>query len=76
MMNTLFTPSRLIGGCAAAGTLVVAASMAMGASLSTSAFVLVLCMTPAIVMALLANNAPAPSVAQILYTVEKEHGRS
>jgi hypothetical protein len=70
MLSTVFTSPRLIGGWAAAGALIVAASMAMGAKLSTTAWVLVLCITPGIVMALLAHSAPSPSVAQILHAVD------
>jgi hypothetical protein len=76
MLNTVFTPPRVIGGWAAAVALIVAASMAMGANLSTTVFALALCTTPGIVIALLAHSAPSPSVAQILYAVETKNGRS
>lgn len=75
MMNMVFTSSRLIGGWATAAALLVAASIAMGANLSTTAFVLALCTTPGIVIAVLARSAPSPSVAQILYAVETKDGR-
>ena len=76
MLSTVFTPSRVIGVWAAAIALIVAASMAMGANLSTTVFVLALCMTPGVVIAALAYSAPSPSVAQILYAVETKEGRS
>jgi hypothetical protein len=72
MLNTIFTRSRIIVGLAAGAALIVAASLAMGARLSTTIFVLALSMTPGVVIALLAHSAPAPSVAQILYTVTKD----
>jgi len=75
MLNTVFTPSRIIVGLAAGTALIVAAGLAVGASLSTAIFVLALFTTPGIVMALLAHSAPSPSVAQILYAVTKD-GRS
>ena len=72
MLNTIFTRSRIIVGLAAGAALIVAASLAMGARLSTTIFVLALSTTPGVVIALLARSAPAPSVAQILYTVTKD----
>jgi hypothetical protein len=75
-LNTVFTSPRLIGGWASAVALIVAASMAMGASLSTTAFVLALCITAGIVMVRLAHNAPSPTVAQILHAVDAKDGRS
>jgi len=71
MFSTVFTPSRVIAGWAAAVALIIAVSNAMGASLSTMVFMLVLCATPGIVIALLAHSAPSPSVAQILHAAEK-----
>ena len=76
MLNTVLTPSRVVAGWATAVALVLAASLAMGANLSTTVFVLALSMTPGIVMALLAHSAPSPSVAQILNAVETKDARS
>lgn len=75
MLNTMFTPSRTFGAWAAAVTLIVAAGLAMGSSLSTTVFVLALSTTPGIVIALLAHCAPSPSVAQIPDAVTRD-GRS
>ncbi len=76
MLNSLFSALRLIGAGAVAAALVITATLAMGANISTTIFVLGLCLTPAIVMVLLANNAPAPSVAQILHRLHTKDGRS
>lgn len=72
MLNTVLTPSRLIGVWAAGVALIVAVSVAMGASLSTAIFMLALSTTPGVVIVLLAHSAPSPSVAQILYAVTKD----
>jgi hypothetical protein len=50
--------------------------MAMGANLSTTAVALTLCLTPLIVVAVLARSAPPTSVSQILYALETKDGRS
>ncbi len=72
MLNVAFRSPWLIGAWFAAVALIVAASMAMGANLSTTALLIALGIAPAIVVALLAHGEPAPSVAQILYSVEKD----
>ena len=76
MVNTGFRFSWRIGSWLAAVALIVAASMAMGANLSTTALLLALGIAPAIVIALLAHGTPSPSVAQILHSVESKDGRS
>jgi hypothetical protein len=75
MLNTASTSSRLVNGWAVAAALIVAASMAMNANLWTTAFVLVLCLTPGMVMAVRAHHASAPSVAHILRATETPDGR-
>jgi hypothetical protein len=55
--------------------IIVAASVTMGANLSTTAFLLALSAAPIIVMAMLASHAPASSVAEILYAVTKDGRR-
>ena len=72
MLKTVSTSSRIIGGWAVAVVLIVAASIARGAGLWTTAFVLALCTAPGVVVALLAHGAPSPTVAQILHAVEKD----
>lgn len=75
MLNTIFR-SSLIAGCIATLAMIVAVSVAMDANLSTTALLLALGLAPAIVMVLMANGAPSPTVAQILHAVETKHGRS
>ena len=66
----------LTGVWIAAVALIVAASMALGANLSTTALLLALGSAPAIVAALLARSVPSPSVAHVPYRVETKDGRS
>jgi hypothetical protein len=75
MVKTIFA-SSIIGGWVAAVTIVTLSSVAMGASLSTTALLVALGVAPGIVVALLANGAPSPTVAQILHAVETKNGRS
>jgi hypothetical protein len=65
----------LIAAWVATVGIIVATSMAMGASLSTTALLLVLGIAPAIVIAMLAHGQESPSVAQILYSVETKDDR-
>ena len=74
-MNTVFRSSLIVGSSAALAA-IVGVSVAMDAKLSTTALLLALGMAPAIVMVLMANGAPAPTVAQILHAVETKDGRS
>ena len=66
MLNATLRSRWLISAWVAAVTIMAAASMAMGAELSTSAILLALGIAPAIVIALLAHPEPSPSVAQML----------
>ena len=75
MVNAAFSSSWLIGAWITAVAIIVAASMAMGANLSTTALLLALGIAPAIVIALLAHSEPSPSVADILHPVETKDGR-
>ena len=76
MLNATFRSSWLLGAWVAAMAIIVAASMTMGANLSTTALLLALGTAPAIVIAFLAHGQPSPSVAQILHTVETKDDRS
>ena len=76
MVNTAFRSSWLIVAWLLAVTMVVGVSMAMGASLSTTAVVLALGIAPVIIIALLAHPEPSPSVAQMLRSGETKDGRS
>ena len=76
MLNKGFRVSWLTGGWMAVVAIIVAMSMAMGAKISTTALLLALGVAPGIVIALLAQSAPSPSVADILHSVEKNDRRS
>jgi len=65
----------LLGAWTGVIAIIVAASIAMGANPSTTAFLVALGAAPAIVMAMLARHAPASSVAEILYAVTKDGRR-
>lgn len=74
MLSTLFR-SSFIKGCVVTLAVIVAVSTAMGASVSTAAFSLALGAAPWILMLLLAQSAPVPSVAEILYAAGTTDGR-
>jgi len=74
MLNNL-SRSVVLGAWAGLLAIIVSASVVMGANLSTTALLLALGAAPALVMGLLARSAPAPSVAEILYAVDKKDGR-
>ena len=76
MVNTAFRSSWLIVAWLLAVTMSVAASMTMGASLSTTAVLLALGIAPVIVIVLLAHSEPSPSVAQMLRSGDTKDGRS
>ena len=76
MVNATFRSSWLIGAWLVTVTMMVVASTAMGAKLSTTAVLLALGIAPAVVIALLAHREPSPSVADILHTVETKDRRS
>jgi len=75
-MKTVSRSSWLIGAWLAAVATAVAMSMALGATRSTAALLLIFGIAPAIVIALLARGEPSLSVAQILYSVETKDVRS
>jgi hypothetical protein len=74
MVNTIFT-SWVIGGWIAAVAIITVACMAMGANPATTAPLVALGVAPGIVAALLCD-APSPTVARILQSVETNDGRS
>jgi hypothetical protein len=66
----------LVGTSLLFAAALVTASVASGARLSTSVCLFILGICPVAVMALLANNAAPPTVAEILYRAKtKERGR-
>jgi hypothetical protein len=68
MLNTDLLP-WLFGGWLATLTAVVTIGVAMGANLSTIAFLLALAAAPAVVMALVKRGEAGPTVAEILHAV-------
>jgi multisubunit Na+/H+ antiporter MnhG subunit len=74
MLNTV-SRSWLIGGWFATLAVVVAFSVASGASLSTSALLLAIGLAPPVVMRLIGAGAPSPTVAEILHSVDAKDGR-
>ena len=75
MLNARFRPLWVIGAWAGTVAIIVAASVVLGASLSTSALLLALGIAPAFVLALLAHGQPSATVGQILHSVETKDGR-
>jgi hypothetical protein len=75
MLNNIVR-SSIIVGCIATLAVIATVSVAMDAKLSTTALLLALGVAPAIVMVLMKIGAPAPTVAQILHTVESTDSRS
>ena len=66
----------LIGGAwFAAVAFMIACSVAVGATLSTSALLLVMGMAPAVVVMVLNGAGSSPTAAQILYSVNAKDGR-
>lgn len=74
MLNKV-SRTRLLGGWFAAVAVIVAWSVAMGASLSTSALLLVMGIAPVVVMVLIGAGAPPPTVAEILHSENAKDGR-
>lgn len=70
MLNAAFRSAWLMGAWVAAMGIVVATSMTMGANVSTTAALLSLGVAPAVLVAILAQGRPSPTVAQILHSVE------
>jgi hypothetical protein len=68
MLNTI-RRSWVVGAYVATLALMVAISLAVEANLSTTLFLFVLGVSPAIVIAVLAGGAPSPTPAEILYRV-------
>ena len=71
MLNTV-SRTWLVGGVwLATLALVIAGSVAMGARISTTALLLALSVAPAGIILLIGLGAPPPTVAEVLYTVNK-----
>ena len=68
-MSTGISRSWLLGVWCATVAVLVAATVALGADTSTSVLLLVLGVTPAVIMMLIGGTT-APTVAEILHSVE------
>ncbi len=69
------SPTWLLGGWFAAVAVIIALSVAMDARLSTSALLFVIAVGPVAVMVLIGAGASAPTVAEILHSVNAKDGR-
>lgn len=77
MLNGISRPSLLGGIWLVTVAVIVASSVAMGARLSTSAFLFAMCAVPMGVVLAIGLGAPAPTVAELLHTVDtRKDGRS
>jgi hypothetical protein len=76
MLNKLSRTGLIVGAWLAVLALVIVGSVAMGATLTTSVVLLALGVTPVCVMLLIGFSAPPPTVAELLYAVDTNDGRS
>ena len=74
MLNNI-SRSWVIGSWCTTLAIIVAISVSIGASPSTSVLLLVMGVAPAIVMALIGGNGPSQTVAEILHSVDAKDGR-
>ena len=74
MLNTILR-SWVVSAYVATLVLMIAISLAVEADLSTTFFLFVLGVSPAIVIAVLAGGAPSPTPAEILYRVRARTDR-
>ena len=74
MLNNI-SRSWVIGSWCTTLAIIIAISVAIGASPSTSVLLLVMGVAPAIVMALIGGNGPSQTVAEILHSVDAKDGR-
>ena len=74
MLNNM-SRSWVVGSWCTTLAIIVAISVAIGASPSTSALLLAIGVAPAIVMALIGGNGPSQTVAEILHSVDAKDGR-
>jgi hypothetical protein len=74
MLNIDFRP-WLVGGWLATVAVIVSASVAAGASVSTLSLLLALGVAPVIIPALVRSKT-SPTVAEILYAVDTKNARS
>ena len=74
MLNTILR-SWVVSAYVATLVLMIAISLAVEADLSTTFFLFLLGVSPAIVIAVLAGGAPSPTPAEILYCVRARTDR-
>jgi hypothetical protein len=75
MFNTDSKMRLLVGIWLAAVLIVLSCSVALGASSSTSALLLVVCAVPMAVMLLIRVGSSPPTVAEVLYSVNSPRER-
>ena len=76
MVNPLSRSGLVVGIWLAALALIIGGSVALGATLTTSVVLLALGVAPVCVMLLIGFGAPPPTVAELLYAVDTNDGRS
>lgn len=74
MLNTILR-SCAIGAYVTTLALIVAISLVLETNLSTTLFLFVIGVSPAIVIAVLAGGAPSPTPAEMLYRVRARTDR-
>ncbi len=74
MLNNV-SRSWLIGGWLATLAVIIAFSVVIGATLSTTVLLLAIGVAPAVIMVLLGGDGPSPTVAEILHSVDTKDGR-
>jgi hypothetical protein len=76
MVNPLSRSGLVVGVWLALLALIIGGSVALGATLTTSVVLLALGAAPVCVMLLIGFGAPPPTVAELLYAVDTNDGRS
>ena len=76
VLNHLSRTGLVVGVWLALLALVIGGSAAVGATLTTSVVLLALGVAPVCVMLLIGLGAPPPTVAERLYAVDTNNGRS
>ena len=75
MLNNISRTAVVAGAWLVALVVLIGASVAMGATPSTTGLLLVLAVAPAVIMVLIGAGAPSPTVAEILHAVHAKDGR-
>lgn len=72
MLNNTSRMWLVLGVWLTAVVAIVSSSVAMGAYVSTSALILLLCTVPMGITLLIGLGAPPPTIAEILHTINKD----